>query len=399
MQHTYTLEWIDVVITVTLNPKKTNVSEITEAQIEAILSRLANEKASLESQLKHQVFGLTKHKQIELLIKQYHYALIVLLDQAYENQNNCPVKNQALKNLNKTLIKCLDELLSFIEVRFNQYLSLEQRVPVTYLLVSKKDLQKKLDKLKEGLAERLNDQQFMDIVLSPLYIFINDLKENHEVSFKELLYQKELVKELELMEEHEKEMCTYTAFDELLIYLNFNSKAYMDYFTKKLAEKINSKASIADKIDELLIHYKAFKQLHRKPGIVLNAQYADLKTVLCKWFKHELFYLEKKRHLAIMPMDENAPPQNAKEGKKHKIQSVLSVDQMALILRSADELKILIARSMNAVFKSIVPHLSTANKEDISYDSMRSKSYSAETRDKEIVIDTLQQMIDRIQDY
>lgn len=398
MPHKYTLEWIDLVVTVTLNPKKTDVSEITDTQIETILSRVTNEKEKFESRLKHQIFALTKQKQVELLITQYHSVLIVLLNQAFENQNNCLVKNQALKKLNKALISCLDELLSFIEVRFNQYLSLEQRVPVTYLLVSKKELQKKLSKLKETLVEKVNDQRVIDIIFNPLQTFINDLKESYEVNFKELLYQKELVKELELLEDPEKEMGIYTALNELLIYLNFNSKAYMDYFTQKLAQKINSKETIAAKMDELLLHYKAFNQLHHKPGIVLNPQNADLKTTLGKWFKNELYYLEKKRHLSIVPMDENTVP-SAKEIKKQKILSMLSVDQMALILRSADDLKILIARSMNAVFKAIVPHLSTSNKEDISYDSMRSKSYSAETRDKQIAIETLQQMIDRIEEY
>ncbi|MCH5684017.1 hypothetical protein LWM68_06895 [Niabella sp. W65] len=53
------------------------------------------------------------------------------------------------------------------------------------------------------------------------------------------------------------------------------------------------------------------------------------------------------------------------------------------------------ARSLNSVFKNIVPYLSTQYQEDISYDSMRSKSYAAESRDKEIVIETLKQIIKR----
>jgi hypothetical protein len=72
---------------------------------------------------------------------------------------------------------------------------------------------------------------------------------------------------------------------------------------------------------------------------------------------------------------------------------------MALVLRAADELRIIMARSLNSVFKSIVPHLSTPYQENISYDSMRSKSYSAEQRDKEIAIQTLQQMINKIKEY
>jgi hypothetical protein len=57
------------------------------------------------------------------------------------------------------------------------------------------------------------------------------------------------------------------------------------------------------------------------------------------------------------------------------------------------------ARSLNSVFKNIVPFLSTPYQENISYDSMRSKSYSAESRDKEIVTETLQQMIKKINEY
>ena len=78
---------------------------------------------------------------------------------------------------------------------------------------------------------------------------------------------------------------------------------------------------------------------------------------------------------------------------------VLSTDQTALILRAADELKIIIAKSMNEVFKTIVPHLSTPYKENLSYDSMRSKSYAAETRDKEIAIQTLEKIIKKIKEY
>ena len=72
---------------------------------------------------------------------------------------------------------------------------------------------------------------------------------------------------------------------------------------------------------------------------------------------------------------------------------------MALVSRSADYLKIIRARSLNSVFKTIVPHLSTPYQENISWDSMRSKSYNAETRDKEIVIQTLEQMIKKIKEY
>ncbi len=94
------------------------------------------------------------------------------------------------------------------------------------------------------------------------------------------------------------------------------------------------------------------------------------------------------------------PKQKASIGKeKAKVLCILSTDQMAIVLRAFDELKVLKARSMNEVFKTIVPHLSTPYKEELSYDSVRSKSYAAEERDKKVVIETLQQIIEKIKKY
>lgn len=84
---------------------------------------------------------------------------------------------------------------------------------------------------------------------------------------------------------------------------------------------------------------------------------------------------------------------------RKKLLCDLSVDQMALLLRSAEDLKIIKSRSINSLFKTIVPYLSTPNQKDISPDSMRSKSYVAETRDKEIAIQALEKMIKRIKEY
>jgi hypothetical protein len=83
----------------------------------------------------------------------------------------------------------------------------------------------------------------------------------------------------------------------------------------------------------------------------------------------------------------------------NKVLCKLSTDQTALILRASDELKILISKSMNHLFKTIVPFLSTPNKADLSYNAMRSKAYSAEERDKEIAIETLERMIKQIKEY
>ncbi|MHB1180056.1 MAG: hypothetical protein ACYCZO_17230, partial [Daejeonella sp.] len=81
----YILDWLDSLITVSLNPEKTNLATITEQQIEAAIAKMAEERIKFQSLLKDHVFGLTEAKQIELFLKQYHSALIILLDQASQN--------------------------------------------------------------------------------------------------------------------------------------------------------------------------------------------------------------------------------------------------------------------------------------------------------------------------
>ena len=72
---------------------------------------------------------------------------------------------------------------------------------------------------------------------------------------------------------------------------------------------------------------------------------------------------------------------------------------MALILRATDDLRIIQAKSLNEVFRTIAPYLSTPYKEDISHGAMRSKAYSPEERDRQIAIETLERIIEKIKEY
>lgn len=82
-----------------------------------------------------------------------------------------------------------------------------------------------------------------------------------------------------------------------------------------------------------------------------------------------------------------------------KIICGLSIDQMGIILKAADDIKLIISRSLSLVFRTIVPYLSTHHKEELSWDSMRSNSYHPEERDKEVAIEALEKMIKKIREY
>lgn len=226
MTQTYLLEWLDSVITETLNAKKNDIHEITGIQSKVIIETAMDETQHIQSQLTIQVFSLTNEKHIKVLVGNYYLSLLFLSSKLIETNNSNDMQGVNLKEVTAVLISCLGELINFVENRFSNYLN--------------------------------NTSQI-------------------------------------------------------------NGK---NVTGTSVIENISSK-------------------------------------VLCK----------------------------------------LSTDQTALILRASNELKILMSKSMNHLFKTIVPFLSTPNKADLSYDAMRSKAYTAEERDKEIAIETLERMIKRIREY
>ncbi|GIQ57869.1 hypothetical protein Flavo103_10050 [Flavobacterium collinsii] len=226
MTQTYLLEWMDLTVTSTLNPNKTDLSVITPIQCKAIIKKATEQTFLIQSQFTVKVFSLTKEKQIKILVGNYYSSLLFLLDKITEISNSNDRHREHLKKVTTTLISCLDELITFVELRFANYLN------------------------------------------KPFPII-------------------------------EKKIYESSAVD------------------------------------------------------------SSSSKVLCK----------------------------------------LSTDQTALILRASDELKILISKSMNHLFKTIVPYLSTESKVDLSYNAMRSKAYTAEERDKEIAIETLERMIKQIKEY
>ncbi len=237
-----------------------------------------------------------------------------------------------------------------------------------------------------------------DLVLSTINIFLDNISNDVPVSLREILYMKELIKKLQDLCKARKSACDTSGLNDILIYLNFNNKVYIDHYTLTIKEKISSSNLVSEKLEMLFSMLKDVNQLNNKSGVALNIKEMSVKEVLVNWFNEEIQYLDRKLNFSNSRFAKNVVQQNKNE-ESSKIKCSLSVDQLSLFFRAADESKVIMARSLNDLFKQIVPYLSTEHKKNISFDSMRSKSYAAETRDKEIVINTLEQMIKNIKEY
>lgn len=136
-----------------------------------------------------------------------------------------------------------------------------------------------------------------------------------------------------------------------------------------------------------------------------QAHYAENNTIKTTGsaimvYLDELSHSIEKRYTAYLPKMPIAGEQpTLQDAGIFKIICELSVDQMGIILKAADDIKLLVSRSLSMVFKSIVPYLSTAQKSELSWDSMRSNSYHPEERDKEAAIAALEKLIKKIREY
>lgn len=390
----YALEWLDILITVTLNPQKTKTQKLSSEDIAKLNEHVVTERDKILSKIKSVIFNLTDEAKITCSVEKYHSGLVSLLDQALEIRAS---GSKNLKLLWDSITYCLDDLISFIEKRFANYLGQHERVSAIYLARTRTDIIKLLSGIIERPIHQFALKATLDIVVRELVDFLNIPVEKHAHTYREILYVNNLslaIAELNFIEERD----VFSGLDELLIYMNFNSKEYMHDLIRRITAQINNISLIPDKLERLIFLLKSFKQLPKKRDAIYCSENSDLHKQVCNWFNQELSYLEKQIHYSVISPVSSSEPKGV-TGKETKVRSILSVDQMAIVLRAADELKIITARSLSSVFKAIVPHLSTLNQENISFDSMRSKSYSAEIRDKEVVIHFLQEMIKRIKEY
>lgn len=206
-------------------------------------------------------------------------------------------------------------------------------------------------------------------------------------------YFQQLVRRLSDWDWQSKD-CPFCPVQKFLVYMNFNSKELIDLLVKGISA--SCKVSGPQTGREVMLRERrvCFNQLHRKPGIVLNPGYTSLDSFINGWFDLEI-ELESGMVRGVEP----GRRERANATGEKMLTLNASADQLAILLRLLDEERVVNARSLSQVFQSIVPHLSTAYRKDLSPSSVRVKSYHPEEGDKQRVIQILQGMVRRAMNY
>ena len=390
MDEKYALRWLDLVVTTILDPAKTNVSTIGSQELENFNSLMKQEISQSKTLLSEAAFRIFSKRKIKRMVGQYHRSLFLLLETAFERHPQIAAISEKATSLGTTAIEAINELLDFIEHRFGEYIDLDSWVPTAHLAGIKESIAERLEKLKPWLDAVAVGTPLAPLVLDAFSTFTDEHHKKRRATFREVFYKKELIDQLEkLASSSHKEELSPDRLIQMLVFMNFNSRHFVDYYTSRIAARVRQTQSAAEKMGELLLAHKDFNQLHHQSQLCLHAGYVDVRTAIRRWFEAELQYLKRQRQwetAATAQTFGNIPNTSTEHTK---ILCFLSIDQIALLLRALDSLRIIQARSMNSVFQRIAPYLSTPRKKDISWESMRSKAYQFEESDKQRVLTIL----------
>lgn len=386
MEKIYVYDWLDKLSAHDLDPAQVYPGAVGLHEAQVLSALITQEMERVEQQLKELFFRERKSSQLALLVHKYHDMLIVMMNRVHHNRGHAHSQATGLTELLAMLSSKLEGLLLFFEQRFAPYLDQGLRVPQVRLIKLKRHIMERWEAVQQEIAGH-GQPGLLYVVHNVLLDLIGRIDSQGDVTLREAQYHRQLVDDLQAS-------CSDEALlREMLLFRNLNNRAATGYFTRQIDVALERLATPEEKLGWLRLEYKAIQQQRTSGRSVYDPHYPGLKEYLCEYMENEMHYLEQKLG-GIKPLDEQPA-----ELPNFKVVCALSADQISVILRAADEAKVLLSRSLNAVFRAIVPYLSTQKKRDISWRSVRTKSYDTETRDKEIAIAALEEMIRKIREY
>lgn len=283
-------------------------------------------------------------------------------------------------------------LLAVVSIRTKTALNIRQGVFSTLLAMARKEIGEKVIDLEKRTASYPHSRPVIDLVLKKLQDFATGEDEELTPDVLKITYHLELLYRLERFNWDDHQTSLFAPLEEMLIYINYNSKSFTTILQQSLKKRIQMAETLSDKLHDLNLLYTNFLQLHRRPELRFNTEDPDVTEIMVHWFEHEKAFLENE--IKIIQLEK----ENAIDTEK-KIRWKLSSDQLAIFIRACFDCGIIEAKSMSSLYQSIVPHVSTLHRDELSPSAVRTSSYNPEQVDKDSLKSKLQSMMKWIDGY
>ena len=368
----YELEVLDDLISGSLHPKNLLYENtIADQQFENWNDILMQEKDDVRKRLKKSTYSFTKENHRIIYIQQHQSVITRLINILVDFL--MPKDALALKEMNddvnlvrlyKRCLSVLNELLLFMREEFRHYFNEDEWIPANQFLIIEHELKPRLVKIKKYLTKADHDPILVDLIpetISQHCCF----KNCNGLSYRKFSYLKTVMNALEKVNPDEIMTSHYPTLPALLVYLNFNATSFKNYLVNLIHSEINTGTSIEDKIETISFHHKEISQLSIKPGMSLSPAMPSVQLDLATWLFTEMNHLEKKQTLGIVA------PIQFKDGAgldgEKGIYSQLTVEELALFLKSLKETGLVKNKNMKQVAQCMAEDWHSKQKEHISW--------------------------------
>lgn len=387
MEQEYALEWLDRTV-YDLNPLR--MENLGEDQSRRIVRQVEEEKSRNIAYINRAVFAHGKRSRAQKVVDAYFTSLTNIIENAELHLRSVTPRIDRLKEALEAILVCLREVRAFVFDRYN--FLLDQDMPIGK--IGKPVLEVEFSQLS-GTELLSGCPDLYDLLVNEYELLLGG---GTSITLRQMTYWQSLQGALFSAKIDQQQTEYFCQAELMLIQRNFNSPAFVTYLTQRIQEMSDVHRAQSEKVSFLAYINKIVSQLPVMKDIIYHIGYQGVAATLGQWIHQEIEYQN-----LVMKVNVATDPALIKPGKyvkknANKVLCSLTVDQLALFFKAADHAKIITARSLSAIFNAVAPHLATANKEDISPGSLRTKSYSVEQRDKEMVLEVIDQIVQQIEE-
>ncbi len=286
----YILEPWDILISTTIHPDRHNHFSENENWHELVIQESATEMEKLRTLLVKDFVAGAKQKKMEFLVQFNQGILIRLLDKLHEYRNSPAASDKAIL-LYESISIHVRFILDFIEEYFAKYFDRNEKVPISYLIPSKEEILHQLKRLQKLFAiNKATDSFLPDLIRSNFTDFCKD--EITPVTYSELIYQKELVKELLSLHKPGKNDNFQKELEDKLISMNFNSTSFTDYLLERLNIRIEQATTSKSKVAIIASFQRSITLICLRRSFALCSNCPNVKETILSIIDKEFFFLQ-----------------------------------------------------------------------------------------------------------
>lgn len=388
----YELDKFESLIEIVLNPSDNQGEKLHARNIAEKKITTDNETERIKKAIIDEVFSLNKDKQVERYIQQHQSALIRLCNSLLKHISPKQFKT-SLKEANVKTIPglCfyiyfkLEHILNFIESYFTKYFNQDEKIPTSYRIIGQLEFREKIKTI-----DHQKKCELMEIALYPIQEFIS---QNSPITYRNLIYLKELFNEIKTVCPKCNEKKYYCRLRCNLIYLNFNSYKFFTHLTIHIKNEFQKEESLTKQVEIVSFHLKKLNQAQIKPNFAYKPNHTSIKEQLTNWILEEMAFIEKKHQLTLKFPNANIDEINS----RFKLITNLSVSQVAYFIRILVETGVIQNKNPRELIYFFASHIKTKKTENISPESFRNKYYGTEESAKEVVREMIIKLMNETQ--